>query len=319
MIDFEQILTIAKSQGYSQKQFAAKLELSPGQVWRLKTGRNKATLETLSRAVNILGIGEGDVSRDKPDWIIIAKDDLTSLTTYNEQLRRAGSVLTITNSIDSYLQDEWMLEWSNRIWSGIDDWEAHSKFFYPYARQQVAVRNSGGYWHRLVCPWNLLISARVQNIGWLDQIRRGLGNYEEVCAVTPIREWSRLYSAVSDRLPPKAANWGKICVIDSVRIMVHVTDQFYVSCSHEPTAKQVNKELDLIVKSHESTFLRESEITLQRLKESSMDTHDRIENLLRSRDDLNRAFLYWEAFDRMMEEKANVRPRKFCQRRPKPK
>lgn len=314
MTDFEQILAIARSRGITQKRLSWLLGISPGHFWRLKAGHHQPKPVLVAKAAELLGVGVGDISRDDPDWVVIAKDDLAEVAVYNEQLRQAESVLTISGSIESYFQEEWMLEFSNRIWSGITDWEAHTKFFYPYVRQQRQARSRGQFLHRVVCPWRLFATAKVQSIEWLDSIRDGLGDLEEVSCVTPIHNWEVFRSKVTALLPAGAAEWGKICVIDAVRIVVHMTDKCYISSSHESTAKRLKRELDDLIKQFDSTFLRESEITLNRLRAVGQSTQDRIETLLRSREDLERAYPYMVAFKHMLQTGEFIPPRAIAGR-----
>jgi transcriptional regulator with XRE-family HTH domain len=314
VIDFEQIVAIARSQGFTEKRLSSLLDINAGHLWRLKLGKHQPKPELVARAVELLGIGVGDISRNDPDWVVIAKDDLAQLAVYNEQLRQAESVLTISGSIESYLQEEWMLEFSNRDWAGLTDWEAHTRFFYPYVRQQRQARSHGRFLHRVVCPWRLFTVAKIRSIDWLDRIRFGLGDAEDVACVTPIRDWEAFRLMATARLPAKAAEWGKICVIDAVRVVVHINDKCFLSSSHESTARRLKRELDQLVKQFDADFLRESEVTLKKLRAASQSTQDRIEDLLRSREDLERAYPNWVLFGRMAETGNFVSPRSISGR-----
>lgn len=317
MIDFEHVVLIAKSRGVTRNELAAELGISPGHLWRLETGRNRPSKEVLARALTFLNMRRSDVDRSaNGEWTRFHTTRLDLLADFHEEMKHAESVLTVTCSAESYLQDEWMLDWSNRIWLSIRDWDEHKKALFPYAKQLVAARDHSDFVHRIVCPWELFLAARAQCVDWLDQVRHALGAFEDMTAVMPVRSWDRVYARCSEQLPSESAGWNKLCIVDSLRALIHVDQQWYLTSSNERMIRNLKGAIDTILSTEEPGFLRESQIRLSSMRDAAQQTEDAIESVLRSGDDLERAELNARAFVRMIVEEAHVPPRCFIARPP---
>jgi len=312
MDDFQHAVAIARSLGMREKEFAAALGISARHLWRLKEGINRPSRQVLERAVQALRIPLSDLTAgDDPQWAAFPKSRSDLLTTFHEQFRNAKSVLTVTTAIDSYLQEEEMLEWSNRNWLDVADWDAHKVGFYPYARQQTAARNHSNFLHRIVCPWLLFLTAQAESIDWLDRIRFGIGDYEEMTVVTPVPDWPLVRDRIDAHLPAGSTGWTKICVIDSIRVLIHVQEKFYLSSSNEHVVRQLKGMIEQVVSGACPDFLQGSQLTLGAIKGASRKTEFAIEDALVSPEDKVRAIRLWQMFETMVDNKKYVSPAKF--------
>ncbi len=304
-IDFERLAEVGKSlRGHSEKEVAAAIGVNARHFWRLKKGSHFPSEKLIARVAQYarsLGIDPSDLTaNENPKWVSFPLSDLARLADFHAQLRRSEEVLTISRSVDSYVQEKWMLEWSNRVWLGIRDWDAHKNITYPYAQQQIDARRRANFIHRLVCPWELFEAAKNQNDYWLAELRHGIGEYGEVSLITPVRDWGRLCRSIGNLLPYQATGWTKVTIVDSVRILIHVNQSFCVSSFSESNVRSLLTSIDRIVKEIEPSFLGRSDIRPTKMKEASYETQKRVETLLREPSDAERGHFYLDVFDKML-------------------
>lgn len=316
MVDFERVVFLSRSQGMRDKEFAAALGINSGHLWRLKTGRNRPSSQIIEHAAELLGVPVADFSDNTSgEWNLFHQTRADLMRVFHEQFRHAESVLTVTNSLDSYLQDEWMLEWSNRVWQNVDNWDVHARVFYPYAKEQTFARVRSNFLHRIACPLQMFTTANHQATDWLDQIRHGLGEYEEITVVTPIRDWSSLERQINALLPPVGRGWEKICIVDTLRVLVHIHREYLLSCSNEGVVQQLKAALESVLVAENSDFLRESKLTPNHMKSVSFRTQSLLERILRDAADRDRAALAQMAFLRMLQLNRFVPPSRFLETR----
>ncbi len=315
MIDFERIVIIAKSRGIREEALARELGINSGHLWRLKTGRNQPSAALVARAIALLDIDLSDITVGAaPHWTMFPTERLDLLSTFHEQFRSAESILTVTNCMDSYIQEEWMLEWSNRSLLEISDWEDYSRTFYPYAREQTTAREHSNFLHRLVCPWTMFGKARLQQVEWLACLRDGIGDYEDATVVTPVWEWASAYDLISRLLPRESGGWTKICIVDSVRVLVHVRQKVYLSCANEEEIRRIRQNVERIIRGFEPLFPKESELIPSKMRDTNYYTLAKMEKLLMAGRDVGRLVEHWEAFLQAIELRKLVELQKLCDR-----
>lgn len=317
MFDFDVLVRIAKAQGKGRKALAAALGLSPGHLWRLKTGRSKPTARLIEKACAMLHVSPTALGlQERSEWLRFHRSRLDLLTEFHDDFQQSERVLAVVTSAESYLQDEWMLDWSNRVWLSIRDWDDHQRTLFPYARQQVVARHRSNFVHRIVCPWELFVAARHQSVDWLDNIRHGLGAFNEMTAVMPVRSWQRVYDECSKHLPPDSIGWNKLSIMDSGRALIHVKDWFLM-CSTDAVVRPLKAAIESILARECQSFLRESQITVSSVRAAAHHMEDDIESLLITKDDQMQLQANAQAFARMIVEGAHVPPRLFLPRPPR--
>ena len=282
----KRILELADSQGLNQKSLAKRAGINYGHFRRVLASPRPCSPAFLDRVAAVLGVTADELNPfAAPHWTRFHKSDQVRLSAYHEQLANAKSILTLMKSIDSYLQHDWMLDWSNRDWLNIENWESHKQIFLPYVHQQRVDRGRSNAVQRLAFPFDLLKTASFQNEHWLAQIRRGLGEFEDVACVTPVRDWKGLQQSVSSKLPVRT--WDKLCIIDDSAIYIHLDSQFYLSCSHEPTVKTLELHCELSIHQQEAEFPKNrfgSKPDSKRLSSLAFSVQSQIEKLLVDRE-----------------------------------
>lgn len=317
MFDFDVLVRIAKAQGKGHEAFAADLGIDPGHLWRLKKGRSKPTALLIEKACAILHVSPTLLGlQERSEWLRFHRSRLDLLTEFHDDFQQSERVLAVVTSAESYLQDEWMLDWSNRVWLGIRNWGDHQRTLFPYARQQVVARHRSNFVHRIVCPWELFVAARHQSIDWLDNIRHGLGAFNEITAVMPVRNWQRVYDECSKHLSPDSIGWNKLSIVDSRRALIHVAQERYLMCATEAVIRPLKAAIESILARECQSFLQESQITVSSVRDAAHQMEDDIESLLTTKDDQLQLQANAQAFARMIVEGVHVPPRRFLPQPP---
>lgn len=250
---FSRVLQLIDSQGLTGKTVAARMGYDYAHYCLVMSGRRPCTPGFLRSLASTLGATVDELNPGaSPVWNWFHKSCRERLNCYTEQLANASGVLTIMKSLDSYIQEDWMLTWSNRDWLQISDWEAHQQVLLPYVTRQRSARARSNSVQRLVFPWNMLTRARGECEEWLAHVRRGFGEFEEVTGAVPVKNWSRLREAISCQLP--VSRWNKLCILDGLAVYVHVDNEFHIVCQHEPTVNAVMAHCERCIQFHEPSF-----------------------------------------------------------------
>lgn len=303
-IDFERFVILAKRRGHGQENVAAAIGVDPGHLRRLMAKRHSPKEDTVRRviefAVNVQIDPDEIIARQ--DWLEFPLSSLSlrRLDDFHTDLRESRELLTVSYCVDSYLQQGWMLEWSNREWLGIRDWGRHQTITRPYRQQQVAARSRGNFIHRIVCPWELFEVAKIQNVYWLEDIRHGIGHYGDITVVTPVRDWAMLAGAISAFLPAACIGWTKISIVDHARILVHVNQQRCLSCQNDGVVRNLLASIDGVIKQVEPSFLSGAKICLATVREATYLMQKRLDTLLRDPLDAERTFARNLIFAKML-------------------
>lgn len=282
----QRIRDLMESQGLNVKRLAERAKADYRNLSEVMNGKRNLGPSLLAKVSWGLRVTVEELTQSaSPNWTKFHKSNADRLGLYQEQLTNAKTILTLMKSVDSFFQEhEWMLEWSNRDWLEVENWENHKNLFLPYVKQQRSARERSNAVQRLVCPVELFETARIENVHWLEEIRHGLGRFEEVACVTPVRDWVELQKTVSTMLP--AAEWDKLCIIDASTAYIHLDDQYYSSCSHQPTVEALTRHCEQAVHSQQSLFPVspfERRPKRRTLKQLTFEIQNQIETFLANR------------------------------------
>ena len=244
MLQGERIRRIAKSKAIRLGELAAASGCSAGHLRRVLGGECEPSYQVILGLVARLGVDLSDIDDGvSPRWQLFHKSETALLKTFHEQFRNAREVLTVTDSIDSYLQEDSMLEWVNVEWLGVPDWDAHKEILLPYVRDQRTSRERSNFRHLLICPERLLEVANTENRDWLAQLRFGIGDFRDATGVFFVRDWGGLREAVDRHLPKESIGWRKICLVDDLTVLIHLDHERHYMCQHEEVVRQLRRDL----------------------------------------------------------------------------
>ena len=242
----DRIQSILTAKGDSQAKLAVALGRTPGQISRLLNNKNQTKLSLAVKIASFLRVDLSEIivrSSQRANWKMFHLSQTELLTTFHQQLCGCRIAITVTDSIDSYLQDEWMLEWSNVKQLNVPDWSTHKKIFLPYVQEQRQSRDNGNYRHFLISPEQMLYQAVEQNPDWLAQLRWNLGNFREVTAAAFVRNWEAFRKSVDGCLPREAVGWQKVSIVDEAVALIHFDHARYYMCQQGDVVKNLRAAL----------------------------------------------------------------------------
>ncbi|MFN0019472.1 MAG: helix-turn-helix domain-containing protein [Pirellulaceae bacterium] len=314
MESIERLDILRDASGFTVKQLAIATGLNYRHLAEVLNGNRPLTLRMFQRISEVLGASpDAYETVVAPAWFRFHKIHAKRLAQFHEQFANAKSVLTLTLSMDSYLQTDEMLQWSNEKWLEIENWNEHRKLFLPYAQAQRAARSRSNSVHRLVCPLALFTAAREEEIAWLSQIRGGLGEYEAVTCVTIIRSWGYFRQLINRYLPADANTWQKICIVDNVTILIHLDDNYYLMTVDGGLVRSVREWCEKVILLTRQDFPhpkdpRDSKPSAGDILQMAHRTEDEIENLLWTESDRDAAHRNHLFFAKMLTGTTYVPP-----------